>query len=269
MLAWLSILAAKNKGTADGGKLVTVKDVAEEHWKKFGRNFFRCATLDTAAVSCHVCIYAMYSISYMSPWQLLASQVRRLPLFPVPYVVSTMWQLQRVHICTVWCSRYDFEGVESDKANEMMAHLREIIADNSKADFAPFKLDTADDFEYTDPIDGPHSVPAAPGSACIVYVILLSMPWFYGSLQAFNIMCILLLTGLADLCSRERGKEAGHSFRVRGRLAHHLPAVRDWLRWRHCAVCCATPVLLVALNCCAETNFTFCACPMHVLSDVT
>ena len=43
MLAWLSILAAKNKGSS--GKLVTVKDVAEEHWKKFGRNFFRWRSL--------------------------------------------------------------------------------------------------------------------------------------------------------------------------------------------------------------------------------
>ena len=41
VLAWLSILAAKNKDVPDGGKLVTVKDVAEEHWKKYGRNFFR------------------------------------------------------------------------------------------------------------------------------------------------------------------------------------------------------------------------------------
>lgn len=42
MLAWLSILAYKNKDVPEGGKLVTVKDVAFEHWKKFGRNFFRC-----------------------------------------------------------------------------------------------------------------------------------------------------------------------------------------------------------------------------------
>ncbi len=68
---------------------------------------------------------------------------------------------RRTSISTVCCSRYDFEGVESDKANEMMAHLREIIADNSKADFAPFKLATADDFEYTDPIDGPHNCPCS------------------------------------------------------------------------------------------------------------
>ena len=42
VLAWLSILAYKNKSTPQGEKLVSVKDVAMEHWNKFGRNFFRC-----------------------------------------------------------------------------------------------------------------------------------------------------------------------------------------------------------------------------------
>jgi len=42
VLAWLSILASKNAGVPEGGKLVGVKDVALEHWNKFGRNFFRC-----------------------------------------------------------------------------------------------------------------------------------------------------------------------------------------------------------------------------------
>lgn len=41
VLAWLSILAYKNKGKKEGEQLVTVKDVAFEHWKRFGRNFFR------------------------------------------------------------------------------------------------------------------------------------------------------------------------------------------------------------------------------------
>ncbi len=40
VLAWLSILAAKNKST-EGGKLVTVEDIAMQHWKTYGRNFFR------------------------------------------------------------------------------------------------------------------------------------------------------------------------------------------------------------------------------------
>jgi phosphoglucomutase len=41
VLAWLSILADKNKGVPEGGKLVGVRDVALEHWRTYGRNFFR------------------------------------------------------------------------------------------------------------------------------------------------------------------------------------------------------------------------------------
>lgn len=41
VLAWLSILAFKNKDIPEGGKLVTVQDVALQHWTRFGRNFFR------------------------------------------------------------------------------------------------------------------------------------------------------------------------------------------------------------------------------------
>lgn len=39
VLAWISILATKNQGK---DKLVTIKDVAYEHWAIYGRNFFRC-----------------------------------------------------------------------------------------------------------------------------------------------------------------------------------------------------------------------------------
>ncbi len=41
VLAWLSILAKKNKGKKDGDGLFTVEDVAKEHWATYGRNFFR------------------------------------------------------------------------------------------------------------------------------------------------------------------------------------------------------------------------------------
>ena len=40
VLAWLSILAYKNKDVPEGSGLKTVEDVAMEHWGKFGRNFF-------------------------------------------------------------------------------------------------------------------------------------------------------------------------------------------------------------------------------------
>lgn len=52
-------------------------------------------------------------------------------------------------------SRYDYEEVESDKANKMMDHVRDIVAKSSPGTkFGAFTLAQADDFEYTDPIDG-------------------------------------------------------------------------------------------------------------------
>jgi hypothetical protein len=40
VLAWLSIIAYRNKDKKPGEKLVSVADVAKEHWETFGRNFF-------------------------------------------------------------------------------------------------------------------------------------------------------------------------------------------------------------------------------------
>jgi len=92
VLAWLSILAYRNKDVPEGGKLVTIEDICMEHWAKFGRNFF---------------------------------------------------------------SRYDYEACASEDANKMMDHLREVIANSPKGTkFGDFELEFADDFSYTDPVDG-------------------------------------------------------------------------------------------------------------------
>ncbi|CAE5963714.1 unnamed protein product [Arabidopsis arenosa] len=41
VLAWLSILAYKNKGTLDGNaKLVTVEDIVRQHWATYGRHYY-------------------------------------------------------------------------------------------------------------------------------------------------------------------------------------------------------------------------------------
>ncbi len=59
-------------------------------------------------------------------------------------------------------SRYDYEEVESEGAEAMMEHLRKLFA---SSDFAgqklkattsdtSFTVESADDFSYTDPIDG-------------------------------------------------------------------------------------------------------------------
>ncbi|CAI5517259.1 unnamed protein product [Closterium sp. Naga37s-1] len=92
VLAWLSILAYRNKDVPVGGKLVSVGDVAREHWAQYGRNFF---------------------------------------------------------------SRYDYEECASEGANAMVAHLREILAAAKPGDkYGAYELALADDFEYTDPVDG-------------------------------------------------------------------------------------------------------------------
>ena len=40
VLAWLSIVAYRNKDRKPGQKLVSVADIVTEHWATYGRNFF-------------------------------------------------------------------------------------------------------------------------------------------------------------------------------------------------------------------------------------
>mmetsp|Transcript_20785 Transcript_20785/g.33687 ORF Transcript_20785/g.33687 Transcript_20785/m.33687 type:complete len:615 (+) Transcript_20785:123-1967(+) len=92
VLAWLSILAHRNKDVPVGGAKVSVEQITKEHWQKYGRNFF---------------------------------------------------------------SRYDYEACESEPCNAMVEHLRTLAAAAKKGDmYGPYELDYADDFQYTDPIDG-------------------------------------------------------------------------------------------------------------------
>merc|ERR1719382_224149 len=52
-------------------------------------------------------------------------------------------------------SRYDYEGCTSEDAGKMVTHLKEVIASAKAGDaFGEYTLKIADDFEYTDPIDG-------------------------------------------------------------------------------------------------------------------
>ncbi|MCD7466678.1 hypothetical protein HAX54_003604 [Datura stramonium] len=92
VLAWLSILAYRNKDKRSGEKLVSVADVVKEHWATYGRNFF---------------------------------------------------------------SRYDYEECESEGANNMIEYLRDLISKSKAGDkYGSYILDFADDFAYTDPVDG-------------------------------------------------------------------------------------------------------------------
>ncbi|TQD72305.1 hypothetical protein C1H46_042165 [Malus baccata] len=92
VLAWLSIIAYRNKDKKPGEKLVSVADVVKKHWAIYGRNFF---------------------------------------------------------------SRYDYEECESAGANKMIDYLRELISSSKTGDkYGNYILQFADDFTYTDPVDG-------------------------------------------------------------------------------------------------------------------
>jgi len=88
VLAWLQILARK---TEAAGKLVSVEDVANEHWKTYGRNYY---------------------------------------------------------------ARYDYEGVDKPKAEEMMKMMGDKAGKLVGQDFGGMKMKTNDIFEYLDPVDG-------------------------------------------------------------------------------------------------------------------
>ncbi|KAK8599523.1 hypothetical protein V6N13_077443 [Hibiscus sabdariffa] len=92
VLAWLSVIAYRNKDKKPGEKLVSVSDVVKQHWATYGRNFF---------------------------------------------------------------SRYGYEECASEGASKMIEYLRG-LASKSKAGekYGNYVLQFADDFSYTDPVDG-------------------------------------------------------------------------------------------------------------------
>jgi len=51
-------------------------------------------------------------------------------------------------------SRHDYEGVESDKANTLMENLRSLLPSLPGKQHGQYEVKYADDFSYTDPIDG-------------------------------------------------------------------------------------------------------------------
>lgn len=89
VLAWLSILAASNPDPSK--PLVTVQDIVEKHWAKYGRNYY---------------------------------------------------------------SRWDFEGMDKPKCNEMVDKMRRETEKNTGRTVGKYTIAKADDFMYVDPVDG-------------------------------------------------------------------------------------------------------------------
>jgi phosphoglucomutase len=88
VLAWLQILASKNKDASK--KFVSVEEITKAHWKEYGRNYY---------------------------------------------------------------CRYDYEGVDAGKANEMMDGLKAQCAELKGKEMKGMKVATAENFAYKDPVD--------------------------------------------------------------------------------------------------------------------
>ncbi|KAG6422592.1 hypothetical protein SASPL_119170 [Salvia splendens] len=100
VLAWLSVIAFRNKDKKPGEKLVSVSDVVSEHWATYGRNFFSRYDYEASLILCY------------------------------------------------------FE-CESEGANKMIDYLRDLISKGKTGDvYGDYTLQFADDFTYTDPVDG-------------------------------------------------------------------------------------------------------------------
>ena len=69
---------------------------------------------------------------------------------PVRAIVEAHWRTYGRNYYT----RHDYEEVAADAANGLMAHLRDQFATLPGRAFGAFTVGTADDFAYTDPVDG-------------------------------------------------------------------------------------------------------------------
>ncbi len=72
---------------------------------------------------------------------------------PVLDIVREHWRTHGQN----YYSRHDYEEIDSDAANGLMAHLRSQLATLPGKRLGGFEVAAADDFAYTDPVDGSRS----------------------------------------------------------------------------------------------------------------
>lgn len=69
---------------------------------------------------------------------------------PVEQILNEHW----AHYGRNYYSRHDYEGVDAEAANALMAHLRSQFGELQGKAFGEHHVLFADDFNYTDPVDG-------------------------------------------------------------------------------------------------------------------
>jgi phosphoglucomutase len=68
----------------------------------------------------------------------------------VEQIVREHWQIYGRN----YYSRHDYEGVDSNNANTLIANIRAAFSSLKGKKFGQYQVEYADDFSYTDPIDG-------------------------------------------------------------------------------------------------------------------
>ncbi|MBL3589656.1 MAG: alpha-D-glucose phosphate-specific phosphoglucomutase [gamma proteobacterium endosymbiont of Lamellibrachia anaximandri] len=69
---------------------------------------------------------------------------------PVDKIVKDHWRQFGRNFYT----RYDYEGIDKTAAEALMQHLRDHLTDLPGSQLGDYSVDYADDFTYTDPVDG-------------------------------------------------------------------------------------------------------------------
>lgn len=72
---------------------------------------------------------------------------------PVDQIVREHWKYFGRNVY----SRHDYEGIDSSKAELLVAELRQKLVKLAGMEFEGMRIKTADDFSYTDPVDGSRS----------------------------------------------------------------------------------------------------------------
>lgn len=72
---------------------------------------------------------------------------------PVAQIVREHWQQYGRNVY----SRHDYEGIETAKAERLFSELRDKLPTLAGTEVAGLRIEAADDFAYTDPIDGSRS----------------------------------------------------------------------------------------------------------------
>ncbi|UBF28171.1 alpha-D-glucose phosphate-specific phosphoglucomutase [Kovacikia minuta CCNUW1] len=69
---------------------------------------------------------------------------------PVAQIVKEHWQMYGRN----FYSRHDYEGINPERANQLMRHLYEQIASLRGQKLGAYEVEFSDDFSYIDPVDG-------------------------------------------------------------------------------------------------------------------